>query len=57
MTRSGKIYFAFYGHEFFYSMVDDKRQFILGEVKQQSRLYLMDRSMNVYSMYVPFSVI
>lgn len=57
MTRSGKIYFSFYGHEFFFSMVDDKRQFILGEVSQQSRLYLMDRAMNVYGVYVPFLVI
>lgn len=56
MNKAGKVYFSFLGKEFFYCNAD-KKQFILGGVEQQGRLYLFDRTNAVYSLYVPFEVI
>lgn len=53
MAKSGKIYYSFLGKEFFYCNAD-KKQFILGGVEQQHRLYLFDRNNHIYSLYVPF---
>lgn len=57
MTRSGKIYFVLYDKSFFYTTTSDKRQFILSGMKHQNRLYLMDRGMGVFGVYVPFELV
>ena len=56
MNKSGKIFFSFLGKEFFFCNTD-KKQFILGGVEQQNRLYLFDRSNSIYSLYIPFEMI
>ncbi len=56
MNKSGKIFFSFLGKEFFFCNTD-KKQFILGGVEQQNRLYLFDRTNSIYSLYIPFEMI
>lgn len=55
MTKSGKINFTFLGKAFFYANAE-KKQFILGVLEQQQRLYLFDKTNSVYSHSVPFEV-
>ena len=54
-TKAGKIHFSFLGHHFFLTNAD-KKQFILGAVPQQNRIYLFDRTNSLYSHSVPFQL-
>ena len=54
-NKAGKIYFSFLGQHFFLTNAD-KKQFILGALPQQDRLYLFDKSNSLYSHHVPFAL-
>ena len=53
VTKSGKLNISFLGKAFFYTNAE-KKQFILGALPQQQRIYLFDRNNNVYSHKIPF---
>lgn len=55
INKAGKIHFAFNGKSFFYGPAE-KKQFILGALEQQERLYLFDKTNSVYSHYIPFEL-
>ena len=54
-TRAGKLYYSLLGKSFFYGNAE-KKQFILGALPQQQRLYLFDRNRELYSHLVPFEL-
>ena len=55
VTKSGKINLSFLGKYFFLTNAE-KKQFILGALPQQQRLYLFDRNNKVYSHHIPFEL-
>jgi hypothetical protein len=55
VTKAGKLNLSFLGKSMFYGNAE-KKQFILGALEQQERLYLFDKSNNVYSHYIPFDL-
>ena len=56
MSKIGKIYFSFLGKTFFYTNAE-KKQFILGAIENQERLYLFDKTTSVYSHFIPFQML
>jgi hypothetical protein len=56
VTKAGKLNISFLGKSFFLANAE-KKQFILGALEQQQRLYLFDRNNSVYSHFVPFSLL
>jgi hypothetical protein len=55
INKAGKIHISFLGKSFFLANAE-KKQFILGAIDQQERLYLFDRNNNVYSHRLPFEL-
>ena len=55
VTKSGKMNISFLGKSFFLANAE-KKQFILGALSQQQRIYLFDRNNNVYSHHIPFEL-
>lgn len=55
INKAGKIHLSFLGKSFFFGNAE-KKQFILGALDQQERLYLFDKTNSVYSHYVPFEL-
>lgn len=55
INKAGKINISFLGKSFFLANAE-KKQFILGALDQQERLYLFDRNNNVYSHRLPFEL-
>lgn len=55
INRAGKLYFSLLGKIFFFGNAE-KKQFILGALEQQERLYLFDKNNAVYSHHVPFTL-
>ncbi len=55
INRAGKIHLCFLGKSFFLANAE-KKQFILGALEQQQRLYLFDRNNHVYSHRLPFAL-
>ena len=55
INKAGKLHFALLGKHFFLGSAE-KKQFILGALEQQERLYLFDRNNQVYSHHVPFQL-
>ena len=55
INKAGKINISFLGKSFFLANAE-KKQFILGALDQQERLYLFDRNNNVYSHRLPFDL-
>ena len=56
ITRAGKIHLTFLGKSFFLTN-GEKKQFILGALEQQQRIYLFDRNNNLFSHAVSFEVL
>ena len=56
MNASGKIFFSFHGRNFFYCN-SEKKQFILGALEQQNRLYMFDRNNSLYSIHIDFAIL
>jgi coatomer subunit beta' len=54
-TKSGKINLSFLGKSLFLANAE-KKQFILGALPQQQRIYLFDRNNHVYSHHIPFEL-
>jgi hypothetical protein len=55
VNKAGKIHLSFLGKNFFLTNAE-KKQFILGALDQQERLYLFDRNNAVYSHHIPFEL-
>ena len=55
INKAGKIHLSFLGKSFFYNNAQ-KKQFILGALDQQERLYLFDNNNGVYSHRIPFEL-
>lgn len=55
INKAGKLNLSFLGKSFFLANAE-KKQFILGALEQQQRIYLFDRSNSVYSHYIPFEL-
>lgn len=56
LTKAGKLNISLLGKSFFLSNAE-KKQFILGALPQQQRIYLFDRNNNVYSHFIPFELL
>jgi coatomer subunit beta' len=56
INRAGKLHFSFLGKAFFFGNAE-KKQFILGALEQQERLYLFDKNNAVYSHRIPFGLL
>ena len=56
ITKAGKLNVSFLGKSFFLANAE-KKQFILGALEQQQRIYLSDRNNNVYSHHIPFGLL
>lgn len=56
INKAGKLNICFLGKSFFLANAA-KKQFILGALEQQQRLYLFDRNNSVYSHHIPFELL
>ena len=56
INKAGKIHLSFLGKSFFFNNAQ-KKQFILGALEQQERLYLFDNNNGVYSHRIPFELL
>ncbi len=56
INKAGKLHISFLGKSFFLANAE-KKQFILGALEQQNRLYLFDRNNSVYSHHIPFELL
>lgn len=55
INKAGKLHLSFLGKSFFLANAE-KKQYILGALEQQQRLYLFDRNNTVYSHHIPFEL-
>lgn len=55
INRAGKLHFSLLGKTFFFGNAE-KKQFILGALEQQERIYLFDKNNSVYSHRIPFGL-